>query len=644
MPASDDPTPTPPADPNAGGPRDVAVLPPDHPYLRNLAALWAVDAALAAAVEAVEGEPAGVAPASGDAPIAPADLAGRGVVVLLGFGDGSAARAAFDRTGGDGGATPIVAFEASAAALRSALWQRDASAAIASGRLTFVTAADKSAVFAALQPINAAFSLGALVRADGPSLAAHPEHYAEVRRHVEAFGAFCRTSINTAVLNGRRTCENLARNLSWYATRPGVGRLRDAYRGKPAIVVSAGPSLRKNGHLLKQVGDRAVIIAVQSMLKPLLAMGVTPHFITSLDYSEISTRFFEGLPDGLTTELVAEPKASDAVLGLYPGPVSVTGNDFADGLLREMRLDRPRLPAGMTVAHLAWQLAGHLGCDPVVFVGQDLSFSDGVCYTPGTAYDDVWRPELGRFCTAEMKQWEQIARDRNILTRVPGHGGADVYTEARLFTYLQQFEREFIEATAAGRTVIDATEGGALKRGAAAMALADALDVHCREPIGPLPPHAGVDASRLGEVVECLSRRRVEGEHIGRIARETLPLLEEVRDHAASDAARANRAIARIDRLRAEMNGHGRTYDLVAQLTQRSELDRFRADRALAADAATTGVDRQRRQVTRDLENVRAIASAADDFSALMDDAAARVGKFDGGAVAPDAPAARVAA
>ena len=63
------------------------------------------------------------------------------------------------------------------------------------------------------------------------------------------------------------------------------------------MVVSAGPSLRKNKHLLKDVQDKAVIIAVQTTFQPLLEMGVEPHFVTSLDYHEICTRFFENLPD-----------------------------------------------------------------------------------------------------------------------------------------------------------------------------------------------------------------------------------------------------------------------------------------------------------------------------------------------------------
>ena len=191
-----------------------------------------------------------------------------------------------------------------------------------------------------------------------------------------------------------------------------------------------------------------------------------------------------------------------------------------------------------------------------------------------------------------------------------------MYTEERLFTYLQQFERDFAKS---GRTIIDATEGGAAKRGASPMPLAEAMARYCREPIRvDISDHPGPDWSRLGPVIECLKRRKDEAGRIERISRETLPLLEEVRDHV-QDQKRVNRAIARIDALRAEMNEFGSAYDLVAQLTQRSQLDRFEADRRIAG-SKVDGVQRQRRQVARDVANVRSMMEAAGRFRQLMDE------------------------
>jgi len=53
----------------------------------------------------------------------------------------------------------------------------------------------------------------------------------------------------------------------------------------------------------------------------MLEMGIEPDFVTSLDYHDICTRFFENLPKTLKTELVAEPKATAAIFGLNPGPL-----------------------------------------------------------------------------------------------------------------------------------------------------------------------------------------------------------------------------------------------------------------------------------------------------------------------------------
>jgi hypothetical protein len=300
---------------------------------------------------------------------------------------------------------------------------------------------------------------------------------------------------------------------------------------------------------------------------------------------------------------------------MNPGPISLLGNDFAESLVREMKLNKAKLPSGATVAHLAYYLAEHLGCDPIIFVGQDLGFSDGLCYAPGTSYDEVWRPELSRFHTVEMKQWETVVGDRRILRRIPDHQGRPMYTEERLFTYLQQFERDFLRSD---RRIIDATEGGARKRGTTPMKLADAIATYCAAPrpihVEPRADHAW---HRAAEALRCIELRRDEAREIEQIGRDTLPLLEEVRTHL-DDQGRVNRAISRIDQLRNRMNALGATYDLITQLTQQTELRRFEADRKITA-AKVDGLERQRRQVGRDIENVRGVIDAASQFQRLMD-------------------------
>jgi hypothetical protein len=622
------------------------VLPEGSPLLANLAALWSADQQLAAALEALPDDaayPVEIAK-SGDATLAlttpngrriylhsrhqPAEeakrfiassaVAGKPAVFLMGFGLGYHFESLWEAVGEE---TFVCVFEPDLRMLWTAFHCRDFSRMISSRRLVFFCRPDKSNIFSRLSSQSAVLSLGPEKIVHAPSVQLAPEFFAQMDIWLDELASFIRTGMNTLVLNSGKTAENVAANIGWYAASPSAGRLNGRFRGSPAVIVSAGPSLRKNKHLLKGLEDRAVVIAVQTTLQPLLEMGVCPHFVTSLDYHEICGRFFENLPAGLTTELVAEPKAADVVFRLNPGPLTVLGNNFAQSLLRELDLQRPVLPAGATVAHLAFYLAEYLGCDPIIFVGQDLAFSDGLCYSPGTSYEDVWRPELSRFCTVEMKQWEQIVRERPILRKVPDAQGNLLYTEERLFMYLQQFERDFGQSKS---RIIDATEGGALKRGATPMTLAQAIETHCRNSLPPSTgDYPGMDWAILPRCITCLENRRRESGEIARISRLTLPLLEEIAAHL-DDQPRVNRAIGRIDLLRKQMDEFGKTYDLVTQLTQETEMKRFEADRKVASSKAA-GADRQRLQIERDIENVKAMIEAAAEFAKLMDVTIARV-------------------
>jgi hypothetical protein len=462
------------------------ILAEDSPLLANLAALWAVDANLARELEErLDEEPyPTVAARSGDPTVAlqvgsnqiylhsrhrpmdearrlidSVDLSDKTLIAVHGFGLGYHIEELFRRASTE---AVIFVFEPDLKLLHTALAARDYSELIRSRRVFIITRADRSDLMVRIQNHQALACIGFASINHGPSAQFRGEFHRVVAAMLEDVLAYCRTSINTLVLNGRRTCENIAANLSWYIRRGGINDLKGAHAKQPAIIVSAGPSLRKNMHLLKDLRGGAMIIATQTTLQPLLDMGVEPHYVTSLDYHDICTRFFERLPAKMNTTLIAEPKASARVFSLFPGPIRILGNDFADKLLAPMKIGKDRLRAGATVAHLAFYLAEYAGCDPIIFIGQDLGFSDGLAYTPGTSYEDVWRPELGRFCTMEMKQWEHIARERPILRKIPDVAGRAMYTEQRLFSYLQQFERDFAASSA---RIIDASEGGAMKRG-----------------------------------------------------------------------------------------------------------------------------------------------------------------------------------
>jgi hypothetical protein len=452
----------------------------------------------------------------------------------------------------------------------------------------------------------------------------------------------------TTLANGYVTTRNSLMNLDRYMTVSGVADLAGAARAgntaRPAIVVSAGPSLARNIAELKRPGlrDRFVIIAVQTVLKTLLAEGIRPHFVTALDYHEVSRRFYEGLTpadvEGIT--LVAEPKANPAILGAFPGALRVPADPFLEEFIGE---DLSRLlgtiKPGATVAHMAYYLARLLGCDPVILVGQDLGFTDGQYYAAGAAIHEVWSGELSELRTLEMMEWERIVRGKYTVGGSTPDGregagepnmhrrtdvlGRPIYIDQQMATYLSQFERDFREDEARGLRVIDATEGGVAKDHAVAMTLAEAIEsagfVPPLELPAPAPAHD--TERRLRRVAERVRKVRQDVSRIGEHSRGAAKLLEEMIEHQ-HDQPRVNKLIVRAHTMGEEVGQMRPAFALVQHLNQAGSLKRVRADRAIMLEEASGGLSpmaRQRRELERDLVNVRWLAEAADELGVMLD-------------------------
>ena len=669
----------------AGGPVTVAAGEfgggrTEEIYVKNMCALWETDARLAMLIEAVHPEdvPAvekareggwtvkveATERRSGEAtkgiylhsryrPVAEGEAWAAGLrwenpyaVVVGGFGLGYHIKALWSRLPGD---ALLVVAEPNLGVLKAALQVVDFAEMLASGRCLIFTRLDRAQVVERLEPRSVLFT----AHEKATLLAEHPasrqvagEFQRAFQKLITEFISFTRTGFVTLMLNNVTTCRNIANNLGRYTTSPPIDGMRDAFKGVPAVLVAAGPSLAKNMHLLKELratkrrsdeatkGEGAVVIAVQTMLKPLLAAGIEPDFVTSLDYNMVSTRFFENLEESGSTghvHLVAEAKANWNVLDVFGaggGSMSLTGNDFAEKLLRGFfPTGRAALKAGATVAHLSFYLAEFLGCDPIILVGQDLGFVDGLYYKPGTAIHETWGVELSRFNTLETKEWERIVRSRTILRKIPDIHGHPMYTEEQFFVYLQQFERDFAACRA---RVIDATEGGAKKQGVTLMTLREAID--------QMPVVSGQWSERmpwktwkcdvvgnLKRVREALLARREEAEGMKETCEATMPVLQEMLDHQ-KDGERMKRLFAEVDRQRTRVGNDPATFEMVCFLNTIGEMRRFQRDLNVKGAAADT-LERQKRQLMRDMDYVANVKVGAERLIEIVEGALARIEK-----------------
>ena len=561
------------------------------------------------------------------------DVAAAAIFVVMGFGAGHHVAELVRRVGKSG---LIVVFEPDAELLRTVFEHIDHSSWLAEANVVIVTDPDDAgAMAAAVQGLEGLVALGV-------TMVPHPAsegRLAPVRktfdetfsRVVEALTLTARTSL----FQSKVTLRNLIQNAEHYALRAGAGELKGSFAGSPAVVVAAGPSLERNIELLSRPGvrDRVVIIAVQTVLKTLLARGIRPHFVTALDYSELSLRFYEGLTKetvaGIT--LVIEPKVNRAVTDAFPGEIVCTDEKHLNTLLGSKLVGHRGDDVGIvpcaTVAHLAYHWARFLGCEPVAVIGQDLGFTDGTYYASGAAIHDTWAGELNEFNTLEMMEWQRIKRMGSQLMPAADAAGQPVYTDRQMNNYRVQFERDFKADAERGLGTFDCTEGGVAKGHTRVCALSEFLNTFAASDVGcgtsdagctdrassspPAMPSKAALKDRLRAVRKDVWR-------IGEASRKTTVLLSEMSEHHA-DQARVNRIIKQVYAARDEVMGLEPAFTLVQLLDQKGGLNRVRTDRAINLDATLPPMERQRRQIDRDAENVRSLATAADELGEILD-------------------------
>lgn len=589
------------------------------------------------------------------------DIKASAAIVVRGFGVGHHLRHLAHRIGATG---LIICFEPDVSLLRDVLGRIDCTHWFNQSRFILITRANESGPLAA-----GLEGLEGLVAA-GVTLVDHPPSKLRLGTTGETFANTLttvikgvRTNVITTLAHSELTLRNLMGNASVYLHAPGVADLKDCQKHRPAIVVSAGPSLRRNIDLLQTPGirDRVVIVAAQTVLKQLLSKGIKPHFVTALDYHEISTRFYEGLTkedvEGIT--LVVEPKANCAILRAFPGIVRCVQDDTLTRVLgKSLAREMGQLPLGATVAHLSYYLARYLGCDPVLLIGQDLGFTDGQYYSPGAAIHQVWSAELNDFCSLEMLEWQRIMRMRSHLRKTLDQQGRPVYTDEQMATYLLQFERDFLRDKDAGKTTIDATEGGVLKKHTRIMPLREALEQlsilqaasnqstvattaplqtstldisftadvapAAEAPLAPTQPLAAFPKpSALPDQRDALCKRLEKLSQECETIKDACPLaiedLNKMLKHHG-DQALVSRLIDRVQKRAAEVTSLEANW-LVQHLNQTGQLNRFKADRAIELDDSLSALDKQRKQIERDIQNITWLRESASSAAEMLADA-----------------------
>jgi len=159
--------------------------------------------------------------------------------------------------------------------------------------------------------------------------------------------------------------------------------LEGKFRGTPAIICGAGPSLEDRLEEIKKFQDRVLIIGGGSALAPLSRANIPIHFSAALDPDPPTERFYR--QNHFETPLFYQNQVSHTLLTHHHGPKLCLGQSgsFAleEYLTEELAL--PPRDVGWNVSTFSTMVAVLLGCDPIYFVGLDLCVYDEASYAAG---------------------------------------------------------------------------------------------------------------------------------------------------------------------------------------------------------------------------------------------------------------------
>lgn len=160
------------------------------------------------------------------------------------------------------------------------------------------------------------------------------------------------------------------------------------FKGVPAIICGAGPSLNKNIDVLSTLTDRALIFAGGTALNALNGKGVMPHFGVGIDPNPnqftrlVMNHAFE-LPFLYRCRMLHE--ALEMVHGDRLYLTGSGGYEVGKWFEKQLGVNEPELPEGFNVLNFSVVIAHAMGCNPIICAGIDLAYSGGDSYAAGVA-------------------------------------------------------------------------------------------------------------------------------------------------------------------------------------------------------------------------------------------------------------------
>ncbi|WP_142414615.1 motility associated factor glycosyltransferase family protein [Hathewaya massiliensis] len=250
-------------------------------------------------------------------------------------------------------------------------------------------------------------------------------------------------------------------NLKHIVEATPINYFKNELKGKPAIVVSAGPSLEKNVHKLKAVQDNFIIITGARSLGTLIKNNIIPDFICMVDPIEFNCRFIEEYLE-YKIPLVFYENTSYQAMNLHKGSKVLFSENPLTSIILEYNVDG--LMVGGSVAHTCTSFAAYMGCSPITFIGQDFAYTEEKLHADSSVFKENNKVD-----------------DKIDFIKVKDVFGNLVKTDRKLNAYRVNMEE--IIGSYSNIRFINSTEGGANMEGTKVQPLSKTIEVYGKEKI-----------------------------------------------------------------------------------------------------------------------------------------------------------------
>lgn len=214
-----------------------------------------------------------------------------------------------------------------------------------------------------------------------------------------------------------------------------VDCLKDKFKGIPAIIASAGPSLLKNIEQLEKYQDQVVLFSVGASLRLVKEVyEIKPNFSVFIDVSAKTAAQLDGVKNLDEINFITQPSTYKKFYEVTPKRnfIYLPVNDFFSKWMADrLKLDISNCFNRGTVTITAFYNAMYFGCDPIILMGQDLAYAnDGKEYADEkikSYYDpeDIkvsgWNGEMLQTNSSFLmfkRYYENIAKEFNKKVRI----------------------------------------------------------------------------------------------------------------------------------------------------------------------------------------------------------------------------------